>query len=215
LLPYTSSHLLTPQVTPFLPAWSSPAHELAICRLKAFDPKAGLWQKNKSSYPTRKLVRIPCSLTSVDVKMRVRAAPLMAAFSTAGVSSRHSSACRTNTTSTSNGTATGGSDNVAVIRVSGPSCSNRPYTSEQPTFPTNHSFGQDRPYSLERFVRDIDAREKVRLGTLKDIAHARGQGERGNGIVRDSNAIESGQYDSHKKAEGRNQTQVPRAREKE
>jgi len=50
---------------------------------------------------------------------------------------------------------------------------------------------------------------------LKDVAHARvREEERGNGIVRHSHAIESGQDDPHKKSKGRNQTQVLRAREK-
>jgi hypothetical protein len=78
----------------------------------------------------------------------------------------------------------------------------------------NRSFSEDRPYCLERFVRDIDPQEKMRLGMLKDVALVRYQEIRDNGVGRHSNAIGAGQEKLQKSAEGHNQTQTLGMREK-
>jgi len=50
--------------------------------------------------------------------------------------------------------------------------------------PVNHSSVEDRSYCLDRFLRDLDPREKVRLGKLDDAARGRSRERRKDGAAR-------------------------------
>lgn len=87
--------------------------------------------------------------------------------STAGASKHQMSSPRTATSPTSNGQATDDGEDNGSTRESSADPSNRAHMFDDKTLPTDRSSGEDRPYCLDRYVRDIDAREKARLGNLR------------------------------------------------
>jgi hypothetical protein len=102
--------------------------------------------------------------------------------STTGINRYRAPAHCTNTSPTSKSNCIGdnGDDETSAFRSSKES-SEIPHI-ERKTLSTNHGSCESRPYCLDRFVRDIDPREKVRLGQFEGTAHARTREECSKGV---------------------------------
>lgn len=104
--------------------------------------------------------------------------------STLGASRRQISDCRADTSPTSDGKVTYDGGNGEFTCNSSPDSSARTHMFAGKALPTNCSSGEDRSYSLNRFLRDIDPREEARLRVLSGIDRGRSRERRENGAGR-------------------------------
>lgn len=104
--------------------------------------------------------------------------------STVGPSRGQISACRTDTSPTSDGKVTDNGGEEDSTRKSSPDSSTRTHVFNGKALPTDCGSSEGRSYCLDRFLHDVDPREEARLDMLDGIDRGRSRERRKDGAGR-------------------------------